>query len=345
MRGFSIRKAAFVLILAAAAGICFSLAVRVRNMMCDEAYLLSHKQEDGFFPLSGLSNIEKEGISFTYAQPTDMDVSNGFRREEITVYTTNENYAYFTRAHMYKGAFFNSMQIEKRLPVIVINKAGAYRLFGNWECVGETVYLNGAPHKVIGIIEETDSEAAGIYVPYSGVMDLTKSGLQVRQIWCTFSNQAEAAYVMKRAGYETESLRSVQMDLVKKVFAQRFLLLIIVPGAYLLLSLFGSAVRKAKQLKLDGMQDSRRIGSIAVRLAAACAGLFALYKLAGGSWCAPPYYELAGKTWKDMFFSFLNFYLLTDVKIGNMPYFPEWNTLSILSAVFCLVFAKTRQLK
>lgn len=199
---FSKKKILALLILAAAAGICmvfgFGMPKTVRNMY--GIYGLSFEREDKFFAPDDLEKIEKEGIDFTYKQQIYPDVSNGFRMEEISVFLTNENYAYFTNAYMQEGAFFNGAQADRKLPVMVVSKAAAFQLFGNCRCVGETVYLNKAPYKITGIMAGHSAGEAEIYIPYAAAESLGITDLEIRQIWCRFSNKLQAAIAGKISG-------------------------------------------------------------------------------------------------------------------------------------------------
>lgn len=222
MKGFFRKKILAALILVGAAGMCLLFWLKVQGAVCDGVYVISFQHDDLTFTETDISNIEKEGIVLTYMQQIYPDVSNGFRREEIPVFLTNENYAFFTNAYMQKGAFFNGMQIDRKLPVMVLNAAAAIQLFGNRECVGETVYLNKVPYQIIGIMAGQDGEEARIYIPYSTKDLLDISALEISQIWCRFSNLADAALVMKKVGYPIETLKLTKIDLIKSVFRQRF---------------------------------------------------------------------------------------------------------------------------
>lgn len=337
MRGLSKKKILVLFILAKAVWICVLSGLKVQKMMCDNVYLLSFKQENMFFSSSDILNIEKEKIDLSYAQHIDLNVSNGFRREDIPVFVTNENYEFFTNATMRSGAFFNSKQVSRKLPVIVINEAAAYQLFGNWECVGETVFLNEVPYKVIGIIAEENTEGAGIYIPYS-IEPLKNMDIKINQIWCSFSNLADAALVMKKSGYALEEFHVLQLDLVKNVFRQRLLFLFILPGICAMIHVCKFMIRKAEEMKRDGILNRKYMAVGILQIIGAVTGFCVIWELAEIAWCAPPGYELLGESWKNVFYGLLNFYLLTDVEIYNMPYFAHWNLLSILSMLLYLFF-------
>ena len=112
MKGIFARKLPVLLILAGAAGMCLLSWLKMQSAVCDGVYALSFRRDDRIFTETDIANIEKEGIDLTYTQQIYPEVSNGFRKEDIPVFLTNENYAFFTNTHMQKGAFFNGMQID-----------------------------------------------------------------------------------------------------------------------------------------------------------------------------------------------------------------------------------------
>lgn len=344
MKGMFGRKLLVLLILVGAAGMCLLSWLEIQGAVCQRVYALSFRRDDRFFTETDIANIEKEGIDLTYTLQAYPDVSNGFRREEIPVFLTNENYAFFTNTHMQEGAFFNGMQIDRKLAVMVLNEAAAIQLFGNRECVGETVYLNKAPYRIIGIMAGWDGEEAKIYIPYSTKNLCDIQGLEISQIWCGFPNPAEAALVMKKAGHPIEALKMTQIDLVKGIFRQRFLALLIITGAYAVFLGCGSVWRWKKcipQIKAIGQNgniDMKWFCFSVLQILGTCIGGVLLWKAVELAWCAPPSYELLGGSWKDIIFCIMDFYLLAGAGLDNMPLLPYWNLVSLFSAAVYFYF-------
>lgn len=336
MKRFFGKKVLAALILVGAAGFCLQSGLKVQGAVCDGVYAISFQRDDRIFTEADISNIEKEGIVLTYMQQIYPDVSNGFRKEEIPVFLTNENHVFFTNTYMQKGAFFNGMQIDRKLPVMVLNEEAAIQLFGNRECVGETVYLNKVPYQIIGITAEQDGEEAGIYIPYSTKDFLDISGLEISQIWCRFPNLADVALVMKKAGYPIETLKITQIDLIKGVFWQRFLSLLIIAGAYVVFLACRLAWGRIKAFRQNGNIDTKWFSIVVLQVLGTCTGIFLLWKAVEISWCVPPSYELLGGSWKDAFYGIMDFYLLADVEIDNITLLTHWNLASILSAIVYL---------
>lgn len=333
MKGISRRKFLAVFILVGAAGMCLLSWLKMQGAVCDGVYAVSFQRNDLTFTETDIANIEKEGIDLTYTQQVFPDVSNGFRSEEIPVFLTNENYAFFTNTYMQEGAFFNGMQIDRKLTVMVLNEAAAIRLFGNRECVGETVYLNKAPYQIMGIMAGQDGEEEGIYIPYSTKDVLDLPGLEISQIWCRFPNLADAALVMKKAGYPIETLKITQTDLVKGVFWQRFLSLLIIAGAYAVFLACRLVWKRIKAFRQNRNIDTKWIGISALQIVGACTGIVLLWKAVEIAWCVPPSYELLEGSWKDVLYGMMDFYLLAGARLENVPFMSHWNLVSILSAV------------
>ena len=338
------RKLLVLLILVGAAGMCLLSWLKMQSAVCDGVYALSFQRDDRIFTETDIANIEKEGIDLTYTQQVYPDVSNGFRREEIPVFLTNENYAYFTNAYIQEGAFFNGMQIDRKLAVVVLNETAAIQLFGNRNCVGETVYLNKVPYQIVGIMAWQDGEEAGIYIPYSTKNLLDIQTLEISRIWCGFPNLADAALVMKKVGYPIETLKITQIDLVKGIFRQRFLSLLIIAGTYAVFLACRSVwkwkkcIPRIKVFKQNGNIDTKRISISVLQVMGTCTGIVLLWKAAEIAWCVPPSYELLGGSWKEVFFCMMDFYLLAGVRLDNMPLLPHWNLVSILSAAAYFYF-------
>ncbi len=336
MRSMSIQRILFVAILVGTLGMCLLFGLRVQQTACDQAYILSFRQKNLSFSAIDLSNIEEQGIDTTYAQHVDLNVANGFRSEEVPAFSTNENYAYFTDACLVKGTFFNEIQIDRKLPLAVINEAAVCQLFGSQECVGETVYLNGTPYEVCGIMAEPEESGARLYIPYSTIEALGISEPLTDQIWCRFSNLAEAALVLGKAGYPLETFKILQMDSVKSVFWQRFFCPLILMGIYAEFRVWKSVSKKLKKIMEDGGIDKKWMKTAALQILGACAGVFLIFMMGQAAWCAPPAYELSGESWKDVLYGTLDFYLLVDVDIGNMPFLARWNLVSGISLTVCL---------
>lgn len=315
---------------------CLLFGLKVRQTACDKAYILYFRQKDMDFSGMDLYNIEEQGIAVTYAQRIYPKVTNGFRSEEISVYSTNENYAYFTDAYLVRGTFFNEIQIDRRLALTVLNETAAYQLFGSQECIGETVYLNGISYEVCGIMTEPKESGARLYIPYSTIGSLGISELSTDQIWCRFSNLAEAALVLGKAGYSLESFKMLQMDSVKSVFWQRFFCPFILAGIYAVCRFCRSVSQKVKKIMQDGSMDKKIMQTIVLQILGACTGAFLIWIMAQTAWCAPPAYELSGGSWKDALYGMIDFYLLVDLNIEDMPFLAHWNLASCISLTVCL---------
>lgn len=344
MKGIFGRKLLVLLILVGAAGTCLLSWLKMQSAVWDGVYALSFQCDEQIFTEADIANIEKEGIDLTYTLQVYPDVSNGFRREEIPVFLTNENYAFFTNTHMQEGAFFNGMQIDRKLSVMVLNEAAAIQLFGNRECVGETVYLNKMPYRIIGIMAGQDGEEAGIYIPYSTKNLLDIQGLEISQVWCGFPNLADATLVMKKAGYPIETLKITQIDLVKGIFRQRFLSLLIIAGAYAVFLgcrsvwKWKKCIPRIEAFKQNGSIDTKWLSISVLQVLGTCIGVVLLWKAVILAWCVPPSYELLGGSWKDIFFCMMDFYLHAGAELDNMPFLPYWNLVSILSAAVYFYF-------
>ena len=68
-----------------------------------------------------------------------------------------------------------------------------------------------------------------------------------------------------------------------------------------------------------------------------CVGsLLFTVKITQLSWCAPPNYELLGKSWKDVLYRILEFYTLSGIEIDNMQFVNRWNLLTMIPQIVCI---------
>lgn len=202
----------FAVLLCVSAGIMVGVAWKVQGMMRGHVYVIAFRQEDQSFTELDLSNLEKEGVQVSFAKSLYPEVSNGVCKKEVSVTATNENYGYFADMQLEKGAFFNVRQTERGIKAAVVNRSAAYLLFGNDNCIGEAVYLNQIPYRVIGLAGGKYRDEARLYIPYATAGNLGISDTGVGQIWCTFQNPADMVYAMGRRGYAAEALDILQMD-------------------------------------------------------------------------------------------------------------------------------------
>jgi len=336
MKLISVKNILLASILAGSAAVCLLLGLRVQGIVDDDVYILSSKKEPYLFSDTEISNIESNGVDLTFVRYINPKVSNGFRTEEISVIATNENYAYFTKMDMKAGAFFNSIQVDRRMPVAVLNEAAAYQLFGNDHCVGLTVYLNHTSCKVIGVAKDLNYEdGSKIYIPYSTIQQLSTTSSEAGQLWCRFENLAEAAWTMEKAGYAMEDIDIIQMDLYKKVFMLRFFCLLIFAGVFVIVSISRVVICKVK--KKDKTAGRKWVFICGWQVFGIVMGIILTLKVIQLSWCIPPYYELAGKSRLDLVYGIIDFYTLTDIEVNNMQFLSHWNVLSMLQMVICLI--------
>lgn len=339
---FSVRKillyGIFLAALICIPGSCLVLGIKVWQATCDHVFALSFSQESQSFGDSDISSAQKEGINLTYVKRLYPEISNGFRTEETEVMATNDNYAYFVSLELRGGTFFNQKQVEHELAVAVLNETAAYQLFGNYDCIGETVYLDQNGFEVIGIVKENGSEEVSrIYISDKVAERLDMSCSEVDQLWCQFHNAAEAALVIQKMGYSMEEMDIVQMDLYKTVFMQRFLIVPVMLGVAFLIYTLKALRNRIKIFMQENVADRKELVKCGL-LILLCAGIFLLtVKMIQLFWCVPPNYELIGKSFGDGFYTILEFYSLSDMELDNMLFLSKWNMLSMLLSI-CSVF-------
>lgn len=281
MNRIIIKKNLFAVIFLISVVIVWLMAKKAENAMGDGVYSLTMKKEGQYFSETQLKNLNVDDAFCSYAYEVFLDVSNGICGSDISVIATNENYRFFSNIEMIKGAFFNGSQFDRKLKVAVVNKEAAYQVFGNHNCIGEYIYLNRSAFKIIGIAERKDAKRAEIYIPSTLLAKLEISDMKIGQIWCVFHNVADAVLYIKKIGYSTEDINITQLDLYKKVFWQRFYLII---SVFLFITLF----QTLKKMRLDKMGSKKKMYIRFIALAE----IICLICVMHSAWCVPTGYEL-----------------------------------------------------
>ncbi len=327
------RMILFVILLGSAVG-CLLLGLKVRQITCDNVYVLSFTQEHKNFLSSDISIVEDNDVSFTYTKYLYPEISNGFRTEKATVIATNDNYSCFSELQIRSGAFFNSVHENRKMAVAVLNEAAAYQMFGNYDCIGESIYLNQNAFTVIGIVKESGNvDEAKIYVPEKTTEDMGIAGLEVNQLWCRFANVAETSMAISKMGYSMDEIDITQMDLYKGVFMQRFWILLILAGIIPFVGVLREVFGKTKELRQGAGGNRRWIIKWIFQIVICVGGSILILKIIQLAWFIPPNYDVVGKSWLDIFYEILEFYTLSGIKMDNMQFLSRWNLLSL----FCLV--------
>ncbi len=203
MRNKRYRLLAFFLL----AGTALWIGVRGQSVSENNIFCLIPKQESQFFAESDLAVLEKDQVFFSYACKIYPEVSNGVCSIDIPVVVTNENYRYFSDMEMRAGGFLNGRQSDRKLHVAVLNAAAAYQLFGNHHCIGERVYLDQIPFQVIGIAENLDRQKAEMYISNTSLPEGSEqTAIKLRELWCQFGNEADAALAISRMGYTVKEV-------------------------------------------------------------------------------------------------------------------------------------------
>lgn len=338
MKELSVKRMILFLILLGSAVGCLLLGLKVRQVTCDNVYVLSFTQEHKNFLSSDISFVEDNDISFTYTKYLYPEISNGFRTEKATVIATNDNYSYFSRMQIRSGAFFNSVHEDRKMAVAVLNEAAAYQMFGNYDCVGENIYLNQNAFVVIGIVKECgDEDDLRIYVPEKTTEDMEIAGSEVNQLWCRFANMAETSMAISKMGYSMDEIDITQMDLYKGVFMQRFFILLILAGIIPFVCILREAFAKTKELREDAGGNRSWIIKWIFQIAICVGGSILILKIIQLAWFIPPNYDVVGKSWLNIFYEIIEFYTLSGIKMDNMQFLNRWNLVSLFCFAICIM--------
>ena len=345
MKKLSAKKIMLLVILLVSVTFSLVFGLKVQQATCSDLYILSLAQEDMYFSDDDIFVAEKEGINLSFVKYLHPEISNGFRAETAIVIATNDNYAYFSDMEIVEGAFLNQIQADKKMPVAVLNKEASYQFFGNYDCIGETIYLDQNTFKVIGIVNEHGYEdEAKIYVPDRTIDALGMTSSKVEQLWVRASNMAETSMAISAMGYSMNEVDITQMDLCKEVFMQRFYILMIVVCIIPLVYMLRVTWTRIKELRRGTEKTKKWFIKLIIQVAICIGGTIGLWRVIQLAWVIPPNYDVVGQEWNKLFCEILEFYTLHGIRFNNMNYIGRWNMLSLLCLVIgiiCFTSAKS----
>ena len=69
--------------------------------------------------------------------------------------------------------------------------------------------------------------------------------------------------------------------------------------------------------------------------------LFLILKIIQLAWFIPPNYDVVGKSWLNAFYEMLEFYTLFGIEINEMYFLNQWNLVSLLYMIVCMILGVT----
>ncbi|MCD8048226.1 MAG: ABC transporter permease [Clostridia bacterium] len=135
------------------------------------------------FKPSDMAKLAAETDGIEYQTPSvsgNVSVKNANRTFNNGIEGVNEHYADIMRRELAYGSFFSETDVNLRMPVAVIGEYVRQSLFGMRNPVGQDIKIGGEIFKVVGVLEQKNSELsewgddAKVYIPYTKALRLLK---------------------------------------------------------------------------------------------------------------------------------------------------------------------------
>lgn len=171
----------------------------------------------------GIKQISPVVNGSVTAKATDQNMST-------SIVGTTPNYQDIRNIYPQSGRFIVQSDIDNREKVAVIGTEVATTLWGNYNVVGQTITLNGADFKVVGLLEEKGSSSAGsndnqIIIPLTTAQRFLQSkDIRTFYVEASSSDLVDTAvenlnlFLMRKYDNDTSSFRVFnQTDLLSTV--------------------------------------------------------------------------------------------------------------------------------
>lgn len=141
----------------------------------EDIWTLREKLESKFVEQS--LELPKEGSLYldAYSARTNVTVKTDHATAEVAAYGVGGEFFYFHPMFLRSGSYIAERDLMDDL--VVLDEALAWRFFGGIDLAGMTLYINGKPFVVSGVISMEDDFATGHALTEDGSMFLSYSAL------------------------------------------------------------------------------------------------------------------------------------------------------------------------
>lgn len=132
--------------------------------------------------LDGWAETDKIG-QIAVGEETSATVKYDSVSSTVSLYGTTSAYYDVEGLNVLLGRYIKTSDVDNHTNVCVINETAASELIGYSDCLGETVYLDGVPFTVVGILEDDDDSLTAMFgsgslvahIPYTSLVRISDS--------------------------------------------------------------------------------------------------------------------------------------------------------------------------
>ncbi len=169
------------------------ITVNVNN---SEIAKLSAEKAEKFKTIEGVKAIAP-------AVSGRVNVKNGNTSTQVSLTGTNEAYQTIRDMQVTRGRFITDIDVEYRQKIAVLGSNTAQTLFGFSNPVGQSVQVNGASYKVVGVLASKGGSLGQsgddvIIMPLSTAQRVVKN-MNVQSVYIQAKSEGQLNFVMARA--------------------------------------------------------------------------------------------------------------------------------------------------
>lgn len=182
MLGIIIGVVSLVVLVSLVSGTTDSVSEQISDMGSNLLMVTVKDDKGAPMKLEDVSALaEHEEIEAAAPVATDsVTATSAYAEETATVYGTTGVYTQINHLEFYGGRFLKKTDVDNHTNVVVINAGFATEVLGRMNVVGETVRLNGAEYRIVGVLAADDNDSTSTqnyeaYVPYTSLIRLSEN--------------------------------------------------------------------------------------------------------------------------------------------------------------------------
>ncbi len=153
--------------------------------------------------------------------PSINDAAIGSAKGEqgsVTLYGTTPAYYDIQGLQLSMGRWLKAADVDNHSYVCIINETAAEELLGYVDCIGETVYLNSVPYRVVGVLADDEDSLTSVFT--SGTMVAYLPYTSLLRLSTTAVGEVTSFYISAAEGGTLEEAETVMEDILMERFAE-----------------------------------------------------------------------------------------------------------------------------
>lgn len=219
---------------------------KIENSIGQSLYVFSFASGEESFSKDQNVMLKDTEYDICFLTETELTVKSFRSVGTMQIIGTNENFRHLSNKKIVSGAWFNTLQVERKNKVAVLSEATALQYFGTTNIVSNEIEIDGSKYEVIGVIKEEDG--ANIYIPLDNIEAYHKTNVEYSQLWCNLQNEAELSLFLQKLGIKDSEINIFRGGEYQRIVNLRIKIIFGIIGLLLIVQLLKHIKRIMKQL-------------------------------------------------------------------------------------------------